>query len=179
MNIQDGWERALERTKIIRPRVKPLNTFESTVIPYVFLSKSKMNPGDTVVRKGEVVVRKPSIVLPQNMPQFEGFKFEEELAMDEDLLKSFFLVRGISFPSMKYDNKTFSLDVFEGGLPKAISHFGNLFERMEDTHTGLFTGPEETWPLSVLIFVCGQASKAAESDVKKLFDEAERRGLMS
>lgn len=179
MNIQDGWEKAEKKTEIIRPRIQPLHTFQSTVIPYVFLSKSKINPGDTVVRKGEVIVRKPSIVLPQNMPQFEGFKFEEEMAMDEDLLKSFFLVRGISFPSMKYDNKTFSMDVFEGGLSKAVKHFTERFQREEDVETGLLTGPEDTWPLSVLIFVCGQASRAAETDVKKLFDEAERRGLMS
>jgi hypothetical protein len=150
----------------------------STVIPYVLLSKSEINPGDTVVRKGEIIVEKPAIVLPENMPQFDGFKFEEEMAMDEDLLKSFFLVRGIRFPSMKYGN-TITLDVFEGALPKATEHYANLFARSEDTQTGLLTGPEETWPLSVLLFVCGQAAKCAESDVRRIFDDAERRGLMS
>lgn len=178
MNIHEGWEKAVKRTKIIRPRVQPLDALRSTSIPYIFLSRSKMNPGDTVVRKGDILVEKPSIVLPQNMPQFDGFKFEEEMAMDEDLLKSFFLVRGIRFPSMKYNNHS-SLDVFEGSLPKAIEHFANLFERSEDTQTGLVTGPEDTWPLSVLLFVCGQAAKSAESDVRRIFDDAERRGLMS
>jgi hypothetical protein len=178
MNIHEGWEKAAKRTKIIRPRVQPLDALSATTIPYVFLSRSKINPGDTVVRKGNILVEKPLIVLPQNMPQFDGFKFEEEMAMDEDLLKSFFLVRGIRFPSMKYNNRS-EIEVFEGVLPKAIEHFANLFERSEDTQTGLVTGPEETWPLSVLLFVCGQAAKCAEADVRRIFDDAEHRGLLS
>src|SRR3989338_11517731 len=123
MNIQEAWEKALKTTEITRPRVQPLHTFEATLLPYIFLAESLVNTGDTVVRKGEIRVEKPSIVLPMNMPQFEGFEFEESLHMNEELLKSFFLVRGVSFPSMKYNNKVDSLDVFEGCLPKALEHY--------------------------------------------------------
>ena len=78
MNIQDGWEKALKYTKIIRPRPKDLLTFEATEVPYIFLSESLVNLGDTVVRKGQIMVEKPAIILPSNMPQFEGFDFEKE-----------------------------------------------------------------------------------------------------
>ena len=40
------------------------------------------------------------------MPHFEGFDFEEGMRLNEDLLMSFLLVRGISFPSLKYNNRT-------------------------------------------------------------------------
>ncbi len=179
MSIQDSWEKALRKTEIIRPRVQPLHTYATTQLPYLCLSESKINSGDTVVRKGEVLVEKPSIILPQNMPQFEGFDFEEEMHFNEELLKSFFLMRGISFPSMKYNNKTASLDVYEGSLSKAIEHYKTFLQNNENVHTGLIMGPEDVWQFSVLIFVCSQASKSAESDIKRLFDDYERRGLMS
>jgi len=179
MNIQDAWEKALKKTEIIRPRVQPLQTFEATHLPYIFLSESLVNPGDTVIRKGEIRVEKPSIMLPFNMPQFEGFEFEEGLQMNEDILKSFFLVRGVSFPSMKYNNKTDSLDVFEGRLPKALEHYGNRLQREENVNSGLITGDEEVWQFSILVFICDQVAKSADGDFRKLFDNYKRRGSLS
>ena len=75
MNVQDSWENALKATKIIRPRAQNLQTFSDTDLSYIFLSKALVNAGDTIVRKGEVLVEKPAIVLPNNLPQFEGFDF--------------------------------------------------------------------------------------------------------
>jgi hypothetical protein len=66
MNIQDGWEKALKNTRIIRPRSKDLLTFEATEVPYILLSESSVNLGDTVVRKGRMMVEKPAIILPNN-----------------------------------------------------------------------------------------------------------------
>ena len=76
MNIQELWEKALKQTRVIRPRVQALETFKATRLPYVALSASLINPGDTVVRKGDILVEKPAIILPFNLPQFEGFEFE-------------------------------------------------------------------------------------------------------
>ena len=179
MNIQESWEKALKKTEIVRPRVQPLHTFASTHLPYICLSESSVNPGDSVVRKGEVVVERPSIVLPSNLPQFEGFDFEKEMQVDEELLKSFFLVRGVSFPSMKYNNQTFSLDVYEGSLSKAIEHYSTLLQQNENVHTGLVVGPEDCWLFSVIIFVCGQISKGADADIRRLFEDGGRRDLLS
>ncbi len=179
MNIQDAWEKALKITEIIRPRVQPLQTFEATQLPYIFLSESLVNPGDTVVRRGNIRVERPAILLPHNMPQFEGFEFEESLHMNEEILKSFFLVRGVSFPSMKYNNKTDSLDVFGGCLPAAREHYGNRLQREENVNAGLITGSEELWQLSVLVFVCDQVVKSADGDFKKLYDDIRHRGRLS
>ena len=179
MNIQEAWEKALKTTEVVRPRVQPLQTFQTTRLPYIFLAESQVNSGDTVVRKGEILVEKPAIILPQNMPQFDGFDFEESLSMNEDILKSFFLIRGVSFPSMKYNNKTASLDIFEGDLSKARQHHGNLLSRQEDVNTGLLTGSEELWQLSVLVFICDQANRSADGDVKRLFDDYRRKASLS
>ena len=179
MNIQDAWEKALKHTEIIRPRVHPLHTFATTHLPYLFLAESSVNSGDTVVRKGEIMVEKPSLILPSNAPQFEGFDFEEKLHLNPDLLTSFLLVRGVSFPSLKYNNKTDSIDIYEGRLKTAIEHYTSTLQREENVHTGLIAGTDDCWQLSVLIFICGQVAKSSEGDLKKLFDDYYRKGLMS
>ena len=171
MDIQDSWEKALQKTEIIRPRVHPLQTFAVTHLPYVFLAESSVNNGDTVVRKGEIVVEKPALILPFNTPQFEGFDFEEKMHLNEALLTNFFLVRGVQFPSLKYNNKTDSVDVFEGRLTKAIEYYTSTLQRQENVHTGLIAGSDDCWQLSVLIFICGQVAKSADQDLKKLFDD--------
>ncbi len=179
MNIQDSWERALRSTEIIKPRVQPLQTFTTTHLPYVFLSESSVNSGDTVVRKGEVLVERPSIILPQHMPQFEGFDFEEKMHMSDDLLKSFFLVRGVTIPPLKYNNKTDPLDVYEGRLSQAIEHYHNRLLQEEDVHTGLISGAEDVWQFSVIIFICSQVSRSADGDMRKLLDEMKRWSSLS
>ena len=44
------------------------------------------NPTHAVMRKGEIVVDKPSLVLPSASPQFEGFDFDKELHINEGML---------------------------------------------------------------------------------------------
>ena len=95
MNPSELWDRAVKKTEIVRPRVTPLATHDVTRLPYICLSESSVNAGDTAVRKGEVLVQRPSIVLPFNAPQFEGFDFEKEMRVNEDFFKSFLLVRGV------------------------------------------------------------------------------------
>ena len=175
MNIQDHWEKALKRTEIVRPRVHPLDTFGSTHLPYIFLAESTVNSGDTVVRKGEVVVEKPSLILPFNTPKFEGFDFEEKLHLNPDFLMNFLLVRGVAFPSLRYNIKTDSLDVYEGRLNKALEHYRDVLQRSEDVRTGLFTGTEDNWQFSVLIFICAQVARSADNDLKKLLDDYQKK----
>lgn len=170
MDIHESWEKALKLTEVVRPRVQPLATFEATQIPYIFLAESIVNHGDTVVRKGEVTVEKPSIILPPYMPQFEGFEFEKKFTGAEDYLTTFLMVRGIKFPSMKYENKVNSLDIHEGKLQAAIDHFSKLLQKQENVSAGLVIGPEDCWQFSVLIFVCSQALRSAEGDFRKLFE---------
>jgi len=171
MDIQESFEKAVKETEIIRSRILSLQTFADTHVPYILLSASSINPGDTVVRKGEVLVQKPSLILPPNIPQFEGFEPDDEQLLDSDAMINYLLVRGISLPSMKYNNQTSSLDVFEGKLDEAIKHYGNHLQSQENTSTGLLIGPEDVWPFSLLIFICGQIARNSSSDIRKLLDQ--------
>lgn len=171
MNQYDAWLKALKHTQIIRARVRSLRTDGDTLMPYIFLSESLINKGDTVVRKGEVRIERPSIIVPPNMPQFEGFEFDSLGQSLPDSIANFFLVRGISVPSYHYNNRTNSLDIFEGRLIKAISYYRDELQRQENVSTGLIVGLEECWQFSILLYNCSQVIKNAGQDIQRLLDE--------
>ena len=78
MDLEQKWEKALAQTEIVRFKISYLSTFETTTIPYIFLAESTVNLGDTIVRRGRILLHKPEIILPEDMPQFEGFEFETD-----------------------------------------------------------------------------------------------------
>ncbi len=170
MDIEQTWQKALKNTEILRARVRQLETFAHTEIPYLFLAESALNMGDTVVRSGRVLVEKPAIILPGNLPQFQGFDFEEVLDINTDKIIDFLLIRGVRFPSLKYDHHISTVDIYEGPLKKAIEYHKNKLQRAEDVHTGLMIGPEDCWQFSILIFIGAMVSRSAEGDIKKIFN---------
>jgi hypothetical protein len=175
MDGTSAWEKALRETDIIRSRIIGLQTFSETHVPYVLLSPSTINEGDTVVRTGEVLVHRPSLILPPNSPQLEGFNLEGESSFKEETMINFLLVRGITLPSMKYDNKVFSLNVFEGKMQDAIGVYGNRLQREENTSTGLICGPDDVWQLSLLIFVCSQIVRNSSADIRRLLEDYHKK----
>jgi len=178
MDFEKMWTKALKHTEIIRTRVQALSMSGDTKVPYLMLSESSINVGDTVVRKGEVLVQKPSLFIPPNNPKFEGFEFENEdgtEAFDENSFINFLIVRGISIPSLRYDNRTSSLDIYEGKLSKAIKHHERILQQQENVHAGLLVGPEDCWQFSILIFICSQIIKNADQDIQRLLDEYHRK----
>lgn len=171
MNIYNSWTKALRKTQIIRSRVRGLLANQATVVPYILLCESSINPGDTVVRRGEIMVERPSLILPPNIPQFEGFEFNSESSFDQNTMLNFLLVRGVTMPSLKYNNKTSSLEVYEGPLDKAIAHHRDILQQQENVQAGLIVGPEDCWQFSVLIYVCSQIARNADNDIRYLLKQ--------
>jgi hypothetical protein len=175
MDLSEKWQRAMEETKVLHAYPHLLSAENSTTLPYIFLAASEVNEGDTVVRKGKVVVDRPLILLPKNIPQFSGFELEEGMDTDEDSLRFFFMLRGIQFPSLKYHNEVCTLDVFEGNVQKASDHFQHELDKEEEGQTGLMVGPACCWQFSVLMYVSTLINRSASSDLQRLMDELRRR----
>lgn len=171
MDIEQLWEKARAKTEIVRGRIKGLSAFSATVVPYLFLAESSVNEGSTVIRKGKIIVEKPMIVLPQDSPQFDGFDFEEELGLSQELVQTFFLMRGIRFPSLKYNNTVSDLDLSEDTLSQTIAKHKKEMEQKENTSTALVVGPEECWQLSMLIYMASLAGRCAKTDIMSLLEK--------
>lgn len=173
MDIEELWQKALKQTELIRLRALDLATFETTMLPYVFLGESSVNAGDTVVRRGQVLIERPALILPN--PQLEGFAFESDWQVRDEAVLNFLLVRGVRFPSMRYRHELSSLDLREGSLQQTVDHFTEQLKHAEDLSTGLVVGPEEAWQFSVLILVASLVSRSAEHDLRRLLDDWHRR----
>ena len=175
MDIHELWEQARKRTEILRMRLSDLSTFEATAVPYLFLAESSVNPGDTVVRRGHVLIERPAIVLPGFSPQFEGFAFDTDLHVSDDAVTTLLLVRGIQFPSLKYRHQLSSLDLVEDSLKQSVKHFSDQLAAAEDVKTGLVIGPEEAWQFSLLLLVGALVVRSAEGDLRRILEQWRKR----
>ena len=174
-DLHELWDNARKRTEIIRLRLQDLATFDATVVPYCFLAESSLNRGDTVVRRGSVVIERPGIILPNLSPQFEGFPFDPDLHLSDDALSTFLLVRGIQFPSLKFRHQLSSLDVVERSLQQAIQEQADRLAAAEDIATGLVVGPEEAWQFSILLLVGALVVRSAEGDLRRILEAWRKR----
>ena len=177
MDLDEKWQRSLEHTKILRFYRPLLSADDATEIAYVFLGASEVNPGDTVMRRGKVVVDRPLIILPRNIPQFLGFELEEELDTDADALRFFFSLRGVHFPSLKYQHEVSSIDLCEGELTRHSDRLEQQLSQQEDITTGLVIGMPSGWQFSLLIYVSFLINRSAPSDFQKFLDELRKRYL--
>jgi hypothetical protein len=176
MNIEELWKKALKKTEVHRARLNKLHTYKDTELPYILLTESLINEGDTVVRKGMIKVAKPIIVMPEHYPVFDGFDFKKDMEISDDSLRSFLLMRGISLPSLRYSNNTYSVEVHEDSLSKAIDHYKNLLQKQEDIRLGLVIGPDDAWKFSLLIYVASLVTKSAPNDIKAFLDKLKKDG---
>ncbi len=176
MDLQDAWEKATSETELIRCRRNVLSPCRTEELRYIFLSESEVNIGDTLVRRGKVLVEKPSIILPHCCPQFEGFGFDEDFDVNDEMIKTFLLVRGVTLPSLEFTNEMAGMDLHEGCVEGAIDFYLDGFERGEDIDTSLVCGPGECYPFSILVFVAAMVSRSASSDLEKLMQDMRKRG---
>lgn len=170
MDIEQLWETAQEKTEVIRGRVQGLSTIASTKVPYIFLGESAVNEGHVVIRKGKILVEKPMIVLPENLPQFEGFEFDEDLEGGLDAVHTFFFMRGIRFPSLKYNNTVEKLELEETSLTKCVKKHKKQLEKKENVSTALLAGPEDCWQFSILVYMASLIGRCARSDIMNIID---------
>lgn len=174
MDLEEKWQRTLEETKIVKFYHPHLASQEATDLPYIFIGASVVNVGDTVIRKGRVIVDRPMIVLPQNMPQFSGFEFEEYGADAKDM-QLFFMVRGINFPSLKYKHESSDIEVVSKEPEAVLDQYRNDLEKEEDFTTGLVYGPVECWQLSILVYIGMLINRSAAKDVERYLNELRKK----
>ena len=176
MDLQDVWDRARTQTEIRRMQLHDLATFDASVVPYIFLAESSLHAGDTIVRRGQVVIQRPALILPSFSPQFEGFTGAElGLPLSPEMLGTFLLVRGIQFPSLRYRHEHASLDVLEATLQASVDRVTDQLTRAEDIRTGLVIGPEDAWQFSVLLLVGALVVRSAEGDLRRILDKWRKR----
>ncbi len=172
--MDELWNEAINNTEIVRLPIKRLLTFGLTNFDYVFLGESLVNKGDTVVRKGKLSIDKPALILPGNMPTFKGFNTEDGIGLDSKL-SSFFYVRGISFPSLRYTNEICEIDIFEGSLTEAERHYLDEVRNNELISTGIVIGSDMSWQFSVLLMSCHIIDNYVDRDLREIINKIKKK----
>ncbi|MDP8216412.1 MAG: hypothetical protein P9L98_03735 [Candidatus Kaelpia imicola] len=174
MDFEQKWKRAVKNTEIEKGWVGYLNTNSSTTLSYIMLSESMLDNSDTVIRKGKVEVTRPLIYLPDNNPVFEGFELSSQNLFNSSVL-TFLLLRGVSFPSLKYQNSVYSLDIDNLSLTEAVKKHKRELQRLEDVKTGLIVGSDDCWHYSLAIYVAALTSKSASNDIERYLKDLKSR----
>lgn len=175
MSVEEFWEESLNHTEIVRLPLKRLLTFGNTRFDYIFLAPSLVNKGDTVVRKGQMDVDRPSLILPHSMPTFEGFDSEGQAGIQGEELRSFFFVRGIKFPNLAYKNESYEIDLFEGPLAKAEKNFVDQVRSKENISTGICIGKDTSWQFSVLLMGCHMIDMHIDTDLQEILKRIRKK----
>lgn len=166
MELDEAFKRAETDTKFVKVRKNLLYTFGGTRLPYICISQMTGDGDFVMVRSGEVLAEKPQIALPGEMFAFEGFEdFWEEFADGEPVVS---LARRISMPPSKYINKSEGAPKRETGpMSAVVDRVVNRLENDNDVRTGVITGPEEVWGLSIFLYVANQVARSAQSNVQE------------
>ena len=175
MSLEEHWNEALKRTEIVRLPVKRLLTFGVSQCDYIFLAPSVVNQGDTVVRKGKIDIDRPNIIMPDHRPDFEGFNSEDTAGIKDEQLRQFFYVRGISFPSLKYRNEPYELDLYEGSVNAAEKVYLDKVRTQENVSTGIVIGVDAAWQFSVILLACHMIDTHIDNDLKAILNHIKKR----
>ena len=163
-------ERAWKATEILRHSQQLLFTFGDTELPYTVVSESQMSAGDTVVRRGEVMVKKPLILAPpwRRDAAFEGFTSEGEAGAQ-------LLIHRLAYiPPYRYRNRAQSLSVTSGGLGETAERIRKQLDDGEDTAMAVIRGDAELWEVSVMRYCIEQMIQSTPHNIQELRE----RGLL-
>lgn len=166
-DLEQRFKYALEHSVIHRTRKADLFTFGTTKLPYIFIAESSINPGDIIIRKGEIATEKPTIMMGDSFPSFEGFD-GDYTGQEQEM--SILFGRTFHFPNMRYQNKSATLEVVSGELQKTIDEEQHQLDAEGNYRTAVISGPEDCWAFSLIIYASEMTQRSAKGNLKDIFE---------
>lgn len=171
MNPNEMLKGAFETTEIIKERSYSLYTFGVTRLPYYFVARSEIDPKDTVIREGKVMVERPQILLPNGMSLIEGFEIDEERHGSEEDVQHILMTRKVLLPSLKYTNDSNKVDVESISVDEKIGELRNRLTNASDTATGIIRGEDRFFPFPLFLYVGKMIIRSTGDNLTDLFEK--------
>jgi hypothetical protein len=168
METNDKIRYALEHTELVRAPQRNLATFGSSVIDYYVVTELVGNV--SVVRDGKVVAERPKIVTPAYLVNVEGFS-EEARKYIAMMAQEHPHESGIFY---RYKNEPKGMNVVSEPSGQVISKLSSQIEEERNPLSTIIKGVEESWDVSLLMFIYEMTNKSVRTDVA----EFSRRGLL-
>ena len=166
MNFEEKYRYALEHSKIHRYRQSNLFTFGTTRLPYVLAARSSINSGESIIRRGEIVTEKPSIMLQNNEPSFSGFSDNDGDAQQLSVLFG----RRFHLPAMRYRNDNASMDLSTKNVTQVINESLEALDRENNLRTAVISGPEDCWQFSLIIYAGEMMQRSAPGNIREMIE---------
>jgi hypothetical protein len=169
METDDKIKYALEHTELVRSPQQSLSTFGSSVIDYYVVTELVGNV--SVVRDGKVVAERPKIVTPAYLVNVEGFSEQAKRYM-ATMARERPFESGIFY---RYKNEPKGMNVVSEPAGQVISKLSSQIEEERNPLSTIIRGVEESWDVSLLMFMYELTSKSVRTDVA----EFSRRGSLN
>ena len=168
MEMDDKIKYALEHTELIRTPRQELATFGSSTIDYYVVTELVGHV--SVVRDGKVIAERPKIVTPSYLINVEGFseqakKYIAMMAQDSPHESGIFY---------RYKNEPKGMNVVSEPVGQVISKLSSDIEEQRNPLSTIIKGVEESWDVSLLMFIYGLTTRSVRSNVA----EFSRRGFL-
>lgn len=156
--------------RIERSMPYSLFTFGQTELPY-YLVVGAENAGEPVgLTRGEVSITRPAILTPDNVqPEFRGF-FEQ----DEGNMVDFLLARGMSFPHLKFSNRSGTPDLVSDSVEEIVARLKKRLDNDEEDRVAILTAPHGFGGLALIKYAIEKAVESAPGNIQELRE----RGLL-
>jgi hypothetical protein len=168
MEMDDKIKYALEHTELIRTPRQELDTFGSSIIDYYVVTELVGNV--SVIRDGKVVAERPKIVTPSYLVNVEGFseqarKYIGMMAQESPHESGIFY---------RYKNEPKGMNVVSEPVGQVINKLSSEIEEQSNPLSTIIKGVEESWDVSLLMFIYGLTTRSVRSNVA----EFSRRGFL-
>lgn len=166
--MDDRIKYALEHTELIRTPRQELDTFGSSTIDYYVVTELVGNV--SVIRDGKVIAERPRIVTPSYLVNVEGFseqakKYIAMMAQESPHESGIFY---------RYKNEPKGMNVVSEPVGQVINKLSSEIEEQRNPLSTIIKGVEESWDVSLLMFIYGLTTRSVRSNVA----EFSRRGFL-
>ncbi len=173
---EGDWQRAVEKSWIVRFPKQHLATFGTTNIAYYVVTEPIYHELDDrkeegVIRTGRVKAERPAVVTPTYAMSLQGFSPEAYEYFNYEASQSGANSPGILY---QYKNEFGKMDIVSGQASE-IAHriSGDLDNRKEDMSV-VMVGVDELWDVALLKFIYEFTSSSVAGNVQDLHS----RGLL-
>ena len=174
-DIERRLKEAAQTTRIVRRREHSLYTFGNTKLPYAFFAASD-KANQAVVRKGNVLVERPQIMLPGTGASFEGFGNIDFDNAGGSVSIFAAISRLIRLPSLRYIHDSASKELIAKSAKGAADSAANDAEARGDSHLAVLEGRDELFLYSLMLYVGEMVARSAGDNVSEYLEHMKRGG---
>ena len=156
---------AWDLVRIVRPVNFSLFTFGETELPYYLVSEGERSDGLVAISKGEVRIKRPTIITPQNAsPEFRNF-FESP---EERGMADFLLARTAYFGNLQFDNQRGEERIVSDSSQEVIEKLNRQLDAEEEERVTILTAPSYLAGFAVMKYAMDRVLESGPHNIQEL-----------